>query len=169
MPTATINLLDNLKSVEIDGYQQHEALEIFHLRWPVEPNALDYLTLDEALESKTIEVSELTSSGHVPNIKISNRSDRMVFLMAGQQLVGCKQNRVLNASIMVPAHTEIPLPVTCVESGRWGYQSSAFASGHSSSHHQLRAMMDWQATNSYKFAVLHGQIRLRSGAKYPEN
>jgi hypothetical protein len=35
MPTATINLLDNLKSVEIDGYQQYEALEIFHLRWPV--------------------------------------------------------------------------------------------------------------------------------------
>jgi hypothetical protein len=152
MPTATINLLDSLKSIAIDGYQQHEALEIFHLRWSVEPNALDYLTLDEALEGKWIEISELTSAGHVPNIKINNHSDRMVFLLAGEQLVGCKQNRVLNASIMVPARTEIPLPVTCVESGRWGYQSSAFSSAHSSSHHQLRAMMDWQVTSSYKVA-----------------
>ena len=60
---------------------------------------MDYLTLDEALESKTIEVSELTSSGHVPNIKISNPSDRMVFLMAGQSLWAAKQNRVLNARL----------------------------------------------------------------------
>jgi hypothetical protein len=151
MPTQTFSLLDTLKSVEIDGHQQYEALEVFHLRWVVDQR-LDYLTLDEALEGGWIEVAESTENGHVPRIKIINRSDRMIFLMAGEQLVGCKQNRVLNASIMVPARTEIPLPVTCVESGRWGYKSSVFASAHSSSHHELRAMMVQQVTNSYRFA-----------------
>ena len=152
MPAATLDLFDLLKSVKVDGHQQYEALEIFHLRWTADIKRLDYLTLDEALEAKRIEVVELSQHGQVPQIKIINRSDRMVFLMAGEQLVGCKQNRVLNASMMVPAHREMPIPVTCVEGGRWGYQSLSFSSGHSSSHHQLRAMMDRQATQGYKVA-----------------
>jgi hypothetical protein len=152
MPAATFDLLDSLKSVEIGGHQQYEALEVFYLRWATDGNGLDYFTLDEALEGKWIEVSESSESGSVPQIKILNRSNRMVFLMAGEQVVGCKQNRVLNASIMVPANGEIPLPVTCVESGRWGYKSSVFSSAHTSSHYHLRAMMDSQAARSYKFA-----------------
>ena len=152
MPAATFDLLDTLKSVEIGGHQQYEALEIFHLRWATDGNRLDYFTLDEALEGKSIEVTESSGNGQVPQIKIINRSNRMVFLMAGEQLVGCKQNRVLNASIMVPAHGEMPLPVTCVEGGRWGYKSAVFSSGFTSSHHHLRAMMDMQVTRSYKFA-----------------
>ena len=86
----------------------------------------------------------------MPRIKIINRSQHMVFLMAGEQLVGCKQNRVLNASMMVPAHSEMPLPVTCVERGRWGYSGPVFTSAHSSSHHQLRVMMAGQAAKSYR-------------------
>jgi hypothetical protein len=66
----------------------------------------------------------------VPRIKIINRSVHMVFVMAGEQLVGCKQNRVVNASIMVPPQSEVPLPVTCVERGRWRYSSSVFSSAH---------------------------------------
>ena len=151
MPAATFDLLDSLRSIEIGGHQQYEALEIFHLRWATDGNGVDYFTLDEALEGKWIEVAEFSEKGLVPQIKIINRSNRMVFLMAGEQVVGCKQNRVLNASIMVPGHSEIPLPVTCVEGGRWGYQSSVFSSGFTSSHHHLRAMMDAQATQSYKF------------------
>jgi hypothetical protein len=107
------------------------AVEIFHLRWPG-INGLDYITLDEALEAQCIEVTEFTETGQVPRIKIINRSGHMVFVMAGEQLVGCKQNRVVNASIMIPPHSEMPLPVTCVERGRWGYRSAVFSSAHSS-------------------------------------
>jgi hypothetical protein len=136
MPAATFDLLDSLRFIEIGGHQQYETLELFHLRWATNGNGVDYFTLDEALEGKWIEVAEFSENGLVPQIKIINRSNRMVFLMAGEQVVGCKQNRVLNASIMVPVHSEIPFPVTCVEGGRWGYQSSVFSSGFTSSHHQ---------------------------------
>jgi len=149
MPTQASSLLDTLKCVELTGRQQDGAVEIFHLRWPG-INGLDYITLDEALEAHCIEVSEFTETGQVPRIKIINRSRHMVFVMAGEQLVGCKQNRVVNASIMVPPHSEMPLPVTCVERGRWGYSSPAFSSAHSSSHHRLRAMMAGQAAKSYR-------------------
>jgi hypothetical protein len=74
----------------------------------------------------------------------------MIFLMAGEQLVGCKQNRVLNSSIMVPPKAEMPLPVTCVERGRWGYSSRAFSSAGTSSYYGLRAMMSGHAHKSYR-------------------
>ena len=151
MPTQASGLLDTLKRVQLTGHQQDGAVEIFHLRWPG-INGLDYITLDEALEAQCIEVTEFTETGQVPRIKIINRSGHMVFVMAGEQLVGCKQNRVVNASIMVPPHSEMPLPVTCVERGRWGYRSAVFSSAHSSSHHRLRAMMAGQAAQSYRRA-----------------
>jgi hypothetical protein len=41
-------------------------------------------------------------------------------------LVGAKQNRTLNLSILAPAEKEITIPVTCVEAGRWSYDSEWF-------------------------------------------
>jgi hypothetical protein len=155
MPSQASVLLDTLKRVELKGHQRYASLDVFHLCWSV-GNGLDYVTLDEALEAQWIKVTEFTEAGQVSRIKIKNRSDRMVFLMAGEQLVGCKQNRVLNTSIMVPAHTELPLPVSCVEQGRWGYSSPIFWSEQSSSHHTLRAMMAGQATQSYRRASVPG-------------
>jgi hypothetical protein len=155
MTSQSFDLRDTLKAVELRGHQQYGSLEVFHLYWPA-GDGLDYATLDEALEARSIEVTESSDGGQVSRIKIVNRSNRMVFLMAGEQLVGCKQNRVLNTSIMVPAHTEMPLPVTCVERGRWRYSSPVFSSGQSSSHHKLRAMMAMQAAKSYRRASVPG-------------
>ena len=151
MPFQTFALLDTLNHVEVTGHQQCPSVEVFHLRWPA-GDPLTYSTLDEALEAHWIEVVESTEAGQVSRIKIINRSTQMVFLMAGEQLVGCKQNRVMNASIMVPPRAEMALPVTCVERGRWGYSSSAFSSARTSSHYALRAMMTRQASQSYRSA-----------------
>jgi len=151
MPFQTFALLDTLNHVEVTGHQQCPSVEVFHLRWPA-GDPLTYSTLDEALEAHWIEVVESTEAGQVSRIKIINRSTQMVFLMAGEQLVGCKQNRVMNSSIMVPPRAEMALPVTCVERGRWGYSSSAFSSARTSSHYALRAMMTRQASQSYRSA-----------------
>ena len=56
MPTQASGLLDTLKRVQLAGYQQDGSVEIFHLRWPY-INGLDYVTLDEALEARWIEVT----------------------------------------------------------------------------------------------------------------
>jgi hypothetical protein len=65
----------------------------------------------------------------------------MIFLMDGEVLVGCKQDRVLNTSILVPARNETSIPVACVEVGRWRYQSSKFQSALFSSHTALRKVL----------------------------
>ena len=40
--------------------------------------------------------------------------------------VGAKQNRVFNLTILVPAQTELLVPVSCVEAGRWNHVSPEF-------------------------------------------
>jgi hypothetical protein len=149
MPLQTFAVLDTLKNTVISGRLQFGSLEVFHLQWPVRKGPA-YVTLDEALESHWIEIAESTESGQVSQIKIINHSEHRIFLMAGEHLVGCKQNRVLNSSIMVPPRAEMPLPVTCVERGRWGYSSSAFSSAGTSSYYGLRAMMSGHAHRSYR-------------------
>jgi ARG and Rhodanese-Phosphatase-superfamily-associated Protein domain len=37
----------------------------------------------------------------------------------GQELVGAKQNRVLNVTVLIEAESEVLLPLSCVEEGRW--------------------------------------------------
>lgn len=86
----------------------------------------DYLTLEEALQAGLAEVSEVSSSGSVNYLKFTNRADIGVLLLDGEELVGAKQNRVLNLTIFAPAKQTINIPVSCVEQGRWSYRSQRF-------------------------------------------
>jgi hypothetical protein len=45
-----------------------------------------------------------------------------------EELVGAKQNRILNLTVMAPAHKTIVIPVSCVEAGRWRSESREFTS-----------------------------------------
>ena len=83
--------------------------------------APDYLTLDEAMDQGCCEVRELTEGGHVNRLVLVNRADRPVLLLDGELLVGAKQNRVLNLTLLAPARADTELPVSCVEQGRWSY------------------------------------------------
>jgi hypothetical protein len=88
----------------------------------------DYLLLDEALERGCARVSEVSEQGSVPELRFVNECDRSVLLIDGEELVGAKQNRILNLSILVPAHKTIVVPVSCVEAGRWHAQSAELGS-----------------------------------------
>jgi hypothetical protein len=88
----------------------------------------DYLTLDEALAQKCAAITEVSDGGSVPELKFVNSGDRRVFLLDGEELIGAKQNRVLNLSILAPAGKTLIVPVSCVESGRWHHRSREFSS-----------------------------------------
>ena len=80
-----------------------------------------YLTLDEALAAGTAEVTEVSHDGSVPELLFRNGGDRPVLLVEGEELVGARQNRTLNVSILAPPKQDTRIPVSCVERGRWGY------------------------------------------------
>lgn len=82
-----------------------------------------YLTLDEALGVCGIHVTEVSDSASVSSLRVVNTLDRQVLLLDGEEIVGVKQNRVFNLTILVPAATELIVPVSCVEAGRWSHMS----------------------------------------------
>jgi hypothetical protein len=131
-----------LLTLQVIASQQGSGLQVFGLRWSSE-SQLGYHTLDEAMAVGTLEVTEISEGGSVPTLSVTNKSERMTFLTAGEQLVGAKQNRVLNVSIMVPS-TTLQIPVSCVEAGRWPRRSVKFASGLKTSHGKFRKMMSKQ-------------------------
>jgi hypothetical protein len=81
-----------------------------------------------------VRVTEMSESGSVPELRVTNDLDVAVFLMDGQELVGAKQNRILNTDVLVPAKSTLTIPVSCVEAHRWHHVSEAFSSGKSASH-----------------------------------
>ena len=90
----------------------------------VEP---DYLTLDEALARGNVRVTETSEAGDVPELRLENLGEQPVLLLDGEELVGAKQNRVLNLTILAPAKSTITIPVSCVEAGRWSHTSPEFS------------------------------------------
>jgi hypothetical protein len=144
MPT----LRERFPTIQVDEPREAAGLQVFGLRWPA--STLNYTTLDEGVASGQLQVTEVTSSGTVPTLQVANKGTTMAFLMAGEQLAGGKQNRVLNASIMIAAQSELPIPVSCVESGRWAYRSPTFGSSGTTSHSHLRRMMHSHATAGYR-------------------
>jgi hypothetical protein len=138
-----------LQTAKVTVSQQHSGLQVFGLQWPMTPT-LVYLTMDEAISAGTLDVTEASAEGSVPELKVESRSDVMTFLMAGEQLIGAKQNRVLNVSLLVDAHTALSVPVSCVEAGRWRYRSAKFASGGTMSHGLMRKLMSKHVGESYR-------------------
>ena len=90
--------------------------------------AQDYMPLAAALERGTARVTELSEGGSVPSLMLHNDGDLAVFILDGEELVGAKQNRISNVSILAPAKHSMPIPVSCVERGRWSYRTREFSS-----------------------------------------
>lgn len=94
------------------------------------PDTSRYLLLDDALAQGLLEITEVGDEGHVPQVSVKNLGARPVLLLEGDVLVGAKQNRTLNATLVVPARSHMTVPVSCVEAGRWARASERFtASG----------------------------------------
>ena len=114
-----------LAHVRLGESQSHGSLTMF----PVLNAAAGqprYLTLREALARGTVALEEVSDAGSVPRLAVRNDGDVPVLLLDGEELVGAKQNRVVNVSILVAAKTVLAIPVSCVEQGRWHYRTRRF-------------------------------------------
>ena len=67
--------------------------------------------------------------------------------------------------MMLPARSELHIPVTRVEAGRWSYRSRNFSSAGSSSHGFMRMMMSSQVAEHYKTRGMPGSDQAPSWAE----
>ncbi len=110
-----------------------------------------YLTLSQALALQHSRVTEVSDHGSVPELAFDNlSSEHDVLLLDGEELVGAKQNRVINLTILVAAGTRIVIPVSCVEQGRWRHTTAEFASSDNALFADARAAKMRQVTASLR-------------------
>jgi len=130
-------------------FQKHGRLSIIQLL-TAQQNTLDYISGPSAIKSDLIQVKEVSESGSVNNLFVYNLSDRYVFFMDGDILVGAKQNRVLNTSVLLVPNSKTTLPVSCVEQGRWRHTSTMFRDSDYITPHKLRAGKSRNVSNNLR-------------------
>ena len=124
---ATVTFRELLGTLTIGPPSHHHNLTFFPLLWPTthEPS---YTLLSEAIEKGQAVVEEINESGSVPNLAVTNKAKMPLLIPEGEILMGAKQNRVINVTVLVAAGVKFTLPVSCVEAGRWRYKSRHFES-----------------------------------------
>ena len=109
-----------LSTLQIGDLSTHKNMSIAPL-FTSASHGPDYVTLQEAMQEGWVQITELGRSGSVPDIQVTNSGPSSVLLLDGEELVGAKQNRVLNTTILLKPSSETIIPVSCTEQGRWAF------------------------------------------------
>ena len=125
-------------NIKVQSFNKQRRLSVLQFSTPA-VNTFEYISGPSAIEKNLIEVREVSIAGSVNNLQLVNLSDKYIFFLDGDILVGAKQNRVLNTSVFVAPNSKINLPVSCVEQGRWRSISEKFSSSDYISPDILRA------------------------------
>src|SRR5574342_652511 len=59
-------------------------------------------------------------------LELENPLSDCVLLYEGEELVGAKQNRIVEQTILVDARSTLKIPAKCVERGRWSHRTQHF-------------------------------------------
>lgn len=100
----------------------------------------DYITLDQGLRSRKVIVSEIGANGRtrrvgngrrvsddaeVNRLMVTNNSGKTLVLIAGEIIVGGKQDRIVGEDCVIASNNKpVPVNVYCVEHGRWTERTS---------------------------------------------
>ena len=104
-----------------------------------DPQSPKIVTMDEALSRGWLLIEE-KDGGSVPEVLVTNRSEHMIFLMGGEILSGCRQDRIVRKDVLIrPWRKKLAVPVYCVEQGRWTYRSESFTSEKNLGTFELRS------------------------------
>lgn len=125
---------------ELSKPQVHENMTII----PIinAPNyKLDIITLKKAFELGLAEVKECEHST-VNTLIVENNAVTPLILIDGEEVIGGDQNRLVNSTILVAPHSEMKIPVSCTERGRWAYKSEFKNSNYIANYETRRAKMN---------------------------
>ena len=121
-----------------------------------------YESLSEALRHGALTVDEISESGSVPVLKVTNEGEANVLIIDGEELEGAKQNRALNTSVLIRSGEKTTIPVSCTERGRWDYRTRSFYDSDVILSHKIRKKKMQSVSKSLKsmgeFASAQGEV-----------
>lgn len=118
-------MVEYLGEIEFGKLQQFGEMTVFPV-FSANNGKVEYLSLKEAMNRNLLEITEVDDSGSVPELKVKNLAEIPVLILDGEELMGAKQNRVVNTTILLKEDYNTIIPVSCVEQGRWSYTSRNF-------------------------------------------
>ena len=150
MPT----IAHELESITIGDPVHFGGLTIFPLfrSGSVLPEP-SYTLLEEAIARGIARVTEVGEGGSVPELRFENLGEKAVLLLDGEELIGAKQNRVVNLTILAPAKQVIVIPVSCVEAHRWNANTEDFKPAEHVMYSRARAAKAAQVSSSMAAGV----------------
>ncbi len=117
-----------------------QNLTVFPVISNTRASADEFITLDEGLRSGKVVIAELGANGRarrlrpdeqigdeaeVNKLAVINTSGKKLILIAGELLVGGKQDRIVSHDCIVASTGRpVPIDVFCVEHGRWHEEAS---------------------------------------------
>jgi hypothetical protein len=114
------------QSARVGSRRGHGGLTVFWLTAARPTAPLSIRTLEEARGELIVAEREQAA---VPTLVVDNRGKTYVLLLAGEILLGGKQNRIVLEDVLVPPLSgPLTLPVYCVEQGRWTGRTPDFTS-----------------------------------------
>lgn len=135
------------KNIELLTPQAHENLAIIPLR--SEKVYIDILTLKKGLELGLAEVKECEIS-KVNTLIVKNDAVTPLILIDGEEVVGGDQNRIVNATILIDAKSQMKIPVSCTEKGRWGFKDE-FKQSNYIANYKTRRAKEYASRSSHSY------------------
>lgn len=146
MEAKTVNFISSLKFGEIKEFKNITVIPIFKEI----SGGPEYITMQEAMSRNFLKIGEIGKGGSVPELAAENIGDVSVLLLDGEELVGAKQNRVLNTTILIGASSKVTIPVSCVEAHRWSSVSEHFSNSDSMLNYDIRKEKSFDVSNSLR-------------------
>ena len=116
-------------SLELMEKQSYKNMDII----PIKTDSFakkDFITLKKGFEMGLVEIKELENE-EVNTVICKNDAVVPLILIDGDEIIGAKQNRIMNESLLIPANSQMKIPVSCTEHGRWRFKSNEREFQHS--------------------------------------
>ncbi|HSB69207.1 MAG TPA: DUF6569 family protein [Candidatus Methylomirabilis sp.] len=155
-----------LRDVRVGHTRSYGALRVFWLFGGSPTPAMMVSALEEARARGDILITE-REQATVPELKVENRGKSFVLLLAGEILLGGKQNRVLTEDMLLaPGSGPRHVRVYCVEQGRWAGRGNDFQAKGSFAAPGLRSKLMEKAPQARVWDEVNRYAR-RAGAASP--
>lgn len=152
--------------VRVGAARAHAGLLVFWLHGAAGPAPWRVATLEEARARGDLLITE-REQATVPELIVENRGKSHVLLLAGEILLGGKQNRVVTEDLLLPPGSgPRPIDVYCVEQGRWAGRTAAFDAAGSFAAPGLRSQVLDKAGQGRIWAEVERYAQ-RAGAASP--